>query len=97
MASTGLGTKPATVTADYYVSLKDEIALNEPGDTISTYQVTSEPADLAISQTSLDSARTGIAFWLGGGTGGGTVYAVHLTGQTAGGRTFDVEQPLIVT
>ena len=93
----GLGTKPATVTQDYYVSLADDIGANEPGDTIATYQVSAEPSDLVASQLSLDTPKTGIAFWLAGGTGGGTVYSVHLTGQTAGGRSFDVEMPLVVT
>jgi hypothetical protein len=93
----GLGTKPATVTQDYYVSLADVINANEPGDTIVTYQVYAEPSDLISSQLSLDTQKTGVAFWLTGGTGGGSVYTVHLTGQTQGGRSFDVEMPLVVT
>jgi hypothetical protein len=74
-------------TLDYIFDIAPALTAN-PGDAISTLDVTISPAnagDLALTSSGVDGTRA--VLWLTGGQAG-TVYAVTLTMATSAGRTI---------
>lgn len=79
------GTKPASAYLDYAYSFANEIAENEPSDTISSVTVVPEPADGILVVSNVSQANGVVTFWLSAGAQGNT-YAIVVTATMASGR-----------
>ncbi len=89
------GGKPATAFLDYAYSFADEIAANEPGDTIAVATVAIEPADGALDASLVGAAAGVITFWLAGGIPG-TTSTLPVTARMTSGRILVSEPAPVV-
>ena len=92
----GYGGKPAMAYLDYAYSFADEIAENEPGDTIASVTVGIEPADGSLGASDVSEANGVVTFWLSGGIRN-TIYTLPITAYMASGRIIVSEPAPILT
>ncbi|MGH7074464.1 MAG: hypothetical protein ACREFD_09735 [Stellaceae bacterium] len=89
------GGKPAVAFLDYAYSFADEIAANEPGDTISVATVAIEPADGSLGASMVAGVAGVVTFWLSEGIPG-TTYTLPVTARMTSGRILVSEPAPVV-